>query len=310
MKRLLFIMAALAALALAPLNALAATYIQDNGNMFSANAKNQATQQIDQLVQRTGKSLLVYTVPSLNGQDASAAADAIFRQNNVNGVLFYMSNQDRRLEIKIDDATRRTITTSRETQIRDTILGDFRAGNMDKGLLDGVSLVRSSLIGAAGSTATGAPVRSTGPNWLFIGMLIVIGLIVVWIISGIMRARQQPYFSYGQNPQQPGYGAPGYGQPGYGPGFGGGGGFFSGLMGGIGGALLGNALFNAFRPRDQFYDNPGGGYDGGFRDVNDTPGQVTDNPADSGSWGDSGSSGGDWSGGDSGGGGDPGGGSW
>jgi uncharacterized protein len=319
MKRLLFIMTVLTALALAPLNALAANYIQDNGNMFSANAKNQASQQIDQLVQRTGKEVLVYTVPSLNGQDPSAAADKVFSQNGTNGVLLFMSKDDRRLEIKIGQDTRQAISTQRETQIRDTILGDFRAGNFDKGLLDGVGAVRTTLASAPTSGGgQAAPARSTGTNWVGIGLLIVLALGVVWIVSGIMRARRQPYFSYGQNPQQPGLGGPGYGAPGYGSGFGGGGGFFSGLMGGIGGALLGNALFDAFRPRDRFNDNPGGGYDSGFQDQSwqgNDAGQVSDSGADSGSWGDSGS-GGDWGGGGDGGfggdsgGGDSGGGSW
>jgi len=75
----------------------------------------------------------------------------------------------------------------------------------------------------------------------------------------------------------------------------------SGMLGGLGGALLGNALFDAFRPHDRF-DNysQGGGSESGFHDQGETPGQVTDAPADSGSWGDSGGGGG---GGDSGGGG-------
>ncbi len=309
MKRLLAVFGMLAIFASAPLSALAATYIQDNGNMFGQAAKNQATQQIDNLVQRTGKEIVVYTVASLNGQDASAAADNIFRSQRVNGVLFFMSNQDHRLEMKVGQDTRGVISTSRETQIRDTVLADFRANNFDKGLLDGVNAASNAMLTAAGpSGANARPAQQSGPNWVLIGLLVIGGLLVVWIIGGIMNARrQQPYFSYGQQ-QGPGYG--GYGQPG-GMGWGGGGGgFFSGLMGGLGGALLGNALFDAFRPRDRFDGYPGG-YQQGPMDaqqgwMQDDAGQVSDSGADGGSWdsggggdfgggGDSGSSGGgDW----------------
>ena len=318
MKRVLLFLAALLALAAAPLDAFAATYIQDNGNMFSSGAKNQATQTIDRLAQRTRKEILVLTVPSLNGQDATSAANAAFSQNSVNGVLIFASRQDRRLEIVVGKDTQQALPDSRVTQIRQTMLNDFRANNQaafDKGLIDGVNAVSSTLGAAASGGAATAPARQGGTNWVAIGLLIVVVLLVVWVISGIRRARQQPYFSYGQ--QQPG--APGYGAPGYGPGpgYGGGGGFFSGLMGGLGGALLGNALFDAFRPRDRYYDGGqsfGGGEPGGFQDQgwqgNDA-GQVGDTSG--GSWGDSGGgdSGGDWGGGDSGGGdGGGGGGDW
>src|SRR5690349_14812115 len=65
MKRVAALVALLLAMASAPITALAATYVQDNGNMFSSGAKNQASQLIDNIVRRTGKEVLVYTVPSL-----------------------------------------------------------------------------------------------------------------------------------------------------------------------------------------------------------------------------------------------------
>jgi uncharacterized membrane protein YgcG len=308
MKRVLALAAALLALIVMPINALAATYIQDNANMFSSGAKNQATQLIDSLQRQTGKEIVVYTVQSLNGQDPSTAADNIFRAQNVNGVLLFMSKQDRRLEIKIGQDTRQAISSQREGQIRDTVLTDFRSNKFDQGLLDGVNGIRSALLNAPVATS-GAPIRQSGPSPILIGLLIIGALIVVWVIAGVIRARQQqPYFSYGQTPPPGAYGQPGYG-PGYGSGWGGGGGFFSGLLGGLGGALLGNALFDAFRPRERFYDG-GATNDPGLQNqgwMNDDAGQVSDSSADSGSWGDPG--GGDWGGGGDIGGGDSGG-SW
>src|SRR5579862_4995872 len=160
MKRVLVLAAMLLALAAFPLSALAATPVQDNGNMFSSGAKNQATQIINTLQRQTGKEVVVYTVPSLNGQDPSAAADSIFRAQNVNGVLLFMSSQDRRLEIKVGQDTRQALSTQREAQIRDTILSDFRSNKFDQGLLDGVNGVRSALASAPASSR-GAPVRQS-----------------------------------------------------------------------------------------------------------------------------------------------------
>jgi uncharacterized membrane protein YgcG len=315
MRRLVLFLAALMALLAAPLSAFAATSIQDNGSMFSSGAKSQAAQLIDGLMQRSGKQIVVVTVPSLNGQDAATAADNAFRQNSVNGVLFFASKTDRRLEVVVGQDTKQALPDGRATQIRQTMLNDFRSNNQqgfDKGLIDGINAVAAALPAASGARAGTTPARQSGPSLVTIGILIVLALLVVWIIAGIFRARrQQPYFSYGQQqPPAPGYGAPGYGG---GPGFGGGGGFFSGLMGGLGGALLGNALFDAFRSRDRFYDgNPGaGGFDAGTSDQSwqgDDAGQVGD--ALGGSWGDTGgdTGGGDWGGGGDTGGGDSGGG--
>src|SRR5207248_60967 len=156
-------------------------------------------------------------------------------------VLFYISRDDRKLELVDSPSVRQALPQGRLDQIRQTMLNDFRANNQqgyDKGLLDGVSGVRSALsgAGAASTTAGREPVRQSGPNWELIGLLLVGALLIVWVIMGVMRARQQQQqqgqFGSGQ-PGAPGYGQPGYGYGG-GPGFGGGG-FFSGLMGGIGG---------------------------------------------------------------------------
>src|SRR5207302_1847373 len=137
MKRLLPVVAVLLALVAAPVSALAANYFQDNANLFSAGAKNQATSAIDDLVRRTGKEVRVITVPSLNGQNARVAAESAFQQNRVDGVLFYVSRDDRKLELVDTPSTRQALPPNRLDQIRQTMLADFRANNQqgyDKGL--------------------------------------------------------------------------------------------------------------------------------------------------------------------------------
>ena len=88
---------------------------------------------------RTGKEILVITVPSLSGQDAKAAAENAFRQNRANGVLFYVSREDRKLELVAGQDTQQALPPARLDSIRQTMLNDFRANNQqgyDKGLLE------------------------------------------------------------------------------------------------------------------------------------------------------------------------------
>src|SRR5207247_1806712 len=150
---------------------------------------------------------------------AKAAAENAFRQNRANGVLFYVSREDRKLELVAGQDTQQALPPARLDSIRQTMLNDFRANNQqgyDKGLLDGVSGVRSALASAGGRAAgsvgaAGVPVRQSGPNWVLIGLLLVGALLIVWVIMGVMRARQQQQqgqFGSGQP------GSPGYGQPG------------------------------------------------------------------------------------------------
>jgi uncharacterized protein len=320
----------LVALLLVGTNVLALDAVQDAGNMFSPQARQTATDKINQIQRDTGKTVLVRTVPSLNGQDVLAAADQVFRQASTNGVLIFAAKADQKLAIKVGDETRALISQSEEAAIRDQMLAAFRSNKFDDGLTAGIDRIGNDLRAGArtntGSSRTAPATQAKqggGFPWLLLILIAAVGIGLAIFLARRSRNRVSPigdgYGPGAGSGYAPGSGAP-YGQgygPGYGPNYGGGGGgggfgrsVVGGAVGGIGGAILGNAIYDHFRDRDD--DRNDGGDPASVESGNDY-GQVSDSPADVGSWGgdDPGSAGdwgssdtgsaGDWSSGDSGG---------
>lgn len=290
--------------------ALAQGPIQDDGNLFSAQARQQAAAKSAQIQQQTGKVVAVRTVDSLNGQDINAAADATFRQMSLNGVLIFATRAEHKLAVKVGTNTRQAISQNQEAAIRDDMVARFRANDFDGGLLDAMDRIGADLRAAPATSGQGraapdtapAPSKSGGSNFGWLVPLLLIGGLIALVMLFFRRNQQRQVYQRGMGP---GYG-PGYNQgygPGYGPGYGGGrgGGILGGLLGGIGGSIIGNSIYDRLRGNDRGGDVSASGGDYGAFGGNDY-GQVSDSPADTGDWGggsDSGASVGDWGSGDS-----------
>jgi len=303
-------------------------YVVDNAHLFSAGTVQAANQNIAAFQSRTGKEVFVYTTPSLGGASWQDAAERVFAQNQVNGVMVFISTTPKAIHVIPDRASRSFFPATSTTAIANSIAANFRAGNFDGGLQNGVLLIENMYLShlPAGRSAYGAPIaaphapvsNSAGGfsmGWIFLVLIVIVGLLV---LRAIFRAIFAPRVTGPYGPSGgmggpaygpgPGYGGPGYGPGyGYGSGFGGGGSFWSGLLGGLGGAWLGNEMFGQHNiggnvggliPGGE-QGTPGAGQDtSGFQS---DPGQVDIGNAGSGDWG-GGAGGGDFGGGDFGGG--------
>ncbi|MGB6986695.1 MAG: TPM domain-containing protein [Candidatus Aquilonibacter sp.] len=297
--------------------------IQDGAGMFSASTVSQLDQQISDFTAQTGKQIVVVTVPSLNGKALNDAAEAVFQQQNINGMLIFIAKDDRQDFFLPDTATAQFFPASTLASIRQSMESLFKAEDYDGGITAAVTGVlnvfRAHLNTApTNGSANNYPVASTTHGiarhysggishvWTWI-ILIVIGWLILRSLFRAMRPRYYGGPGAPPGPGAPGAGGPGYGGYGYGPGYygGGGGGFWSGLLGGLGGAWLGNEMFGN---RGSIVDPSGGNVaptdQGGSWGGGDAGGWANDaGQADPGA-----GSGGDWGGGGFGGGGDFGGG--
>jgi uncharacterized protein len=249
--------AAVATLSLALPASARDSFVQDDAHLFKADTVTTLNERIGDFNRRTGKEVIVVTVPSLEGKPAIDVAEKAFAEKQVNGVMIFLAKAEKKDGIIGDVAARKFFPAGTFDDIRSAMRGDFRTGDFDGGIKTGVNLVldnyrsHEAALGASRVPAvtrpeTGVP-ASTKSSFGGFGMLwlILILLVGFLVIRAIFRAISGPR----QVP--PGYGGPMQGGPGYGPGYGygpgmggmGGGGFFSGLLGGLGGAWLGNELF-------------------------------------------------------------------
>ncbi len=249
------------------------SYVQDGAGMFKASTVSSLDQTIGDFNRQTGKEIVVVTVPSLNGATPQDAAEKVFAQQQVNGVLIFLAKAEKKDGIIGDRASQAFFPAGSFDGVRQAMRGYFRDGDYDEGITTGVGLVinqyrsheRSLGTTHAQSYAPSTSQQSFGGGGMSLFWLILILIAGFLIIRAVFRAlaggnRMAPP---GYGGPGPGYGGPGYGGPGYGYGGGGGGGsFFSGLLGGLGGAFLGNELFGR--------QNYGGG---GGQEVGDVSGQ-------------------------------------
>lgn len=240
-------------------------FVQDGAHLFSAATVSSLDTTIGNFNAQTGKEIVVVTVPSLDGQTPQAAAQNVFTQQQVNGVLIFLAKAERVQGIIPDRAAAAFFAPGTVSSIRQAMRGYFRAGDFDGGITTGVNLVLAqyrnhvrSLGAATASQRVPARRGSTagGLSFWWLILILIAGFLIIRAVFRAMSGRRTMPPGYGGPGGPGGAGGPGYGgYGGYGSGYGGfgGGGFFSGLLGGLGGAFLGNELFG--RQNTGYVDN-------------------------------------------------------
>ncbi|MBD5656973.1 MAG: TPM domain-containing protein [Candidatus Eremiobacteraeota bacterium] len=303
------------------------TFVQDGAGLFGQATVSSLNQTIGDFNRQTGKEVVVVSQPSLDGATVQSAAEKVFAQQQVNGVLIFLSKAEKKQGIVTDRAATAFFPPGEVSSIRDAMRGYFRTGDFDTGITTGVNLVLSQYRSHERALGSGVTRHSYAPStsaasfgggmslfWLIL-ILIAGFLIIRAVFRAMSRPRMMPPGYGGPGPGMPGYGGPGYGGPGYGGGMGyggggGGGSFFSGLLGGLGGAFIGNEMFGRINGGN-FGDSSNAGVIGdgnnGGQDASGWQSDAGQADMSNSSFGDYGSSGGGFDGGgggfDSGGGG-------
>ena len=343
--------------------------VKDGAKMFSPEAVRRADAALAKMESSYQVPVTIETIESVPGRPTDRAelrralnAMAVEHDNKLgnHGVYMLLSKDDKAMSnVATPKWLTRHFPEAAKLDVVTAFQSEFKKGDFDAGLAKGIAQIESSLAtgkaeaGAgwglqAASKGKGAPaIPNAGPaipkpnvggggggmgTLLVIGLVIVAGLFVVRLLSGMARGMS------GGNGQQQAMGQNFRGAPGYGPqpgpggmgGYGGGvpqrggGGFMSGLMGGLGGAVAGNWLYDKFgrqhggTPGSDVGGSPGAGsYDPTQNDVtagegggqegwgDNSGGGVADSGGGGADWGgDAGGGGGDWGGGGGGGGGD------
>ncbi len=337
-----------ALLAAAIFSSASAAEIRDKAKLFSPEAVKKAQTELDRLQSEYDVPVTLETIESLEGENITAVTEKHARAVGAQGVYILIPKADHKVHAEASKHYLQYLTTTRMNSVTSAISTEFKAGDFDKGLSQGVAKL-GSVFSDAKTDAGGTIRQNSAPNTRrggaavpvrkapaartsfggFSLITIILGILAIFFVIrmlgalfGAMRGNQYGGGGgmMGGRGGYPGQGGPGYGGGGYGGAPAGGGGFMSSLFGGIGGAMAGNYLYDKFSGRE---NNAGYGEQAGYSQ-GEAP--VADNSPDwngggaTSDWGgdtastDAPAGGGDWGGGGGGdwggGGGDTGGGDW
>jgi len=200
-----------------------------------------------ELWQKTGDSLVVATIPSLDGDAIEDAAVRLFQQWGIGqkgddrGVLFLVAVKERRLRIEVGYGLEGLITDAKAGMIRDQAMVPFlKKNDYGQGLYAGVAAAAHIIAKERGVELTGVPqVNLRRPSsGLAVGGLFFIFLVLFILLTSLRRGSARGVLPaiilgslLGGGHRGGGFGGGGFG------GFGGGGfGGFGGGMSGGGGA--------------------------------------------------------------------------
>ena len=230
--------------------------VVDDAHVLSADAQQQITSELANLEAKTGRQLVVVTLPSLQGYAIEdygyqlGRAWGIGQKNQNNGALFLVAPSEHKVRVEVGYGLEPVLTDALSSVIlQEKVLPKFRSGDVQGGVLDGTAALVQQLNlpddqakqNVAQAEAS-PPARHSHESPVSIIFTVVI---LFWVLSafiGALGGRRGrgvggagawwllPLLLSGRG----GWGGGGFGGGG-GGGFGGGGGGFSGGGGSFGG---------------------------------------------------------------------------
>ena len=209
--RLVAVLVALAACVALALPALAADVpfltgrIVDEANILSAGVEQNLSQMSERHEQATGNQVVVLTLPSLEGESIEGFATRVFdawklgQKGKDNGVLVIVAPNDRKMRIEVGYGLEGTLTDAGASRIiREAMTPQFKSGNYEAGIQNGVTAIVQALEGqgdwnAPGTSSGGAKsafsdIEDQLPPWpmrILLGAFIF-GIIGLFTFIGIM----------------------------------------------------------------------------------------------------------------------------
>jgi uncharacterized protein len=219
--------------------------VVDAANILSAATRADLTQQLAAFEQRSGIQLVVATVPNLDGLDIETYGVDLARTWQIgskarnDGAVLLVAKAEHKVRIEVGYGLEGNLTDAMSSYIINTrIVPQFRRGDFDAGVRDGVSGIIEVLGNPEQAQQAAQAAKSTAKRHAPIGIFWLIVLIIVFSGMGGGRGGRRRgglaraiFWGSVLNGMSSGRGRGGFG----GGGFGGGGGGFSGGGGSFGG---------------------------------------------------------------------------
>lgn len=172
--------------------------VVDNAQILSAEAEAKLTGELADLETRTGRQVVVATVPDLQGYEIEdfgyqlGRTWAIGSKDKDDGALFLIAPSERKVRIEVGYGLEPVLTDALSNVIlQERVLPAFKAGRMEDGVVAGTEAIIQQLAlpedeaKARVAQASAQPAKSKGGGSAFPTIFVV--FLVIWIVMGVLR---------------------------------------------------------------------------------------------------------------------------
>jgi uncharacterized protein len=177
--------------------------VVDNADLLKNATRDRVSAVLKAHEQATGNQIAVLTVPTIGDESIEEYAVKVFeswklgQKGKDNGVLLVIAPKDRKLRIEVGYGLEGTLTDAAASRIiRNVITPQFKAGDFDKGVSDGVDAIIGVLTGKPVAETTPAETESVGflhvtgppipwPERILLGCFIF-GILGIFTSVGVM----------------------------------------------------------------------------------------------------------------------------
>lgn len=179
--------------------------VVDDANLLSPAAEARLTSELVTLEQQTGHQLVVVTLPDLQGYEIEdygyqlLRTWGIGRKGQDDGIILIVAPNQRKVRIEVGYGLEPVMTDALSSLIiQRAILPAFKAGDMEKGVVDGTEAIarqiglppdqqQTAIRDAEAQAQPAVAADRSGDSGSGIPVFIVV-IVVFWILSGLMRA--------------------------------------------------------------------------------------------------------------------------
>ena len=174
--------------------------VVDDAHVLSADTQQQLTQQLADLEAKTGRQVVVVTLPSLQGDAIEdygyqlGRAWGIGQKGQNNGALFIVAPSEHKVRIEVGYGLEPVLTDALSSVIlQEKVLPKFRTGDVQGGVVDGTTALVQQLslpddqAKQNVAQAQAAPARARGPHESPISIIFA-GIILFWFLSAFIGA--------------------------------------------------------------------------------------------------------------------------
>ncbi len=118
--------------------------VRDHAGMFKPETVEKANVTLDSLHKNTKWNAVIETVETLGGKEARDLALTNAKALDVHGLYILLAKKEHKLWSEPSGSAKSLFTNTKIRTIDDAIMSAFKAGDFDKGLLDGVAEIRKT----------------------------------------------------------------------------------------------------------------------------------------------------------------------